>query len=148
MPLKQSAWAKGNQQAKRPQTAGAVHVQRFIYTVFSAADALLANDIVEIGELPPFCRIVDAKLYTNGTMTAVTADVGMLSGEYGDLDNARTVGKELFEAADLTAMARLVKSDALKIDSIEGSRGIGVKVLAAVPAAATKYLVLELSYIQ
>lgn len=148
MPLKQSAWAKGNDQAKRPQTAGAVHVQRFIYNAAIAADALLANDIVEIGELPPFCRIVDAKIYANGTMTGVTADVGLLSGEYGDLDNARTVGKELFEAADVTGMVRLVKSDALKIEPVERSRGIGVKVLAAVPAAATKYLVLELSYIQ
>lgn len=149
MALKQSSWAKGNNQSKRPQTSGALHVQRFIYPVKSNDDALAAGDIIEIGELPPFCRIIDAKVYTNGTFTAVTADVGILNGEYGDAtDQARTSGNEIFAAADLTTMTRLAKPDSLKIEPVEASRGIGVKVSATVAAAADKYIVLELHYIQ
>lgn len=149
MALKQSIWAKGNEQSKRPQTSGALHTQRFIYRVPAVADALAAADIVEIGELPPFCRIIDAKIYTNGTFTGVTADVGILNGEYGDVtDQARTSGNEIFAAADLTTMTRLAKSDSLKIEPVEASRGIGVKVSGAVTAAANKYIVLELTYQQ
>lgn len=149
MALKQSPWALGSNQSKRPQTSGALHVQRFIYDLSVAANAAAINDIIEIGELPPFCRIIDAKVYTNGTFTGVTADVGIMSGEYGDNDPTRTVGAELYTAVDLTVMTRLVKSDSLKIAPTESSRGIGVKILgAAASVAATKYIVLELHYTQ
>ena len=151
MALKQSPWALGNNQSKRPQTAGALHTQRFIYDLSAGANALAIGDIVEIGELPPFCRIIDAKVYTNGSFAAATADIGLMSGDYGDASNdpVRTSGAELFTAVDLTAMARLTKPDSLKIEPTEVSRGIGVKIAgAAVAAAAGKYLVLELSYIQ
>ena len=149
MALKQSSWALGNNQSKRPQTSGALHVQRFIYNIPTSAYALAAADIVEIGELPPFCRIIDAKIYTNGTFTGITADVGLLSGEYGDAtDGTRTSSNEIFAAADLTTMTRLSKSDSLKIAPIEASRGIGVKVSGTVGNAADKYIVLELHYTQ
>ncbi|ARV77113.1 hypothetical protein SKUL_14 [Pseudomonas phage Skulduggery] len=149
MAIKQSEWALGNNQAKRPQTAGAVHAQRFRYNVVGAKGAIAAGDILEIGELPPYCKIVDAKLYTNGTFTGLTADVGLLTGEYGDaLDAARTVDKLLFDAADLTVLSRLTKTDGLKLEDAQVSRGIGLKFSAAIPAAAAKYIVLELDYIQ
>lgn len=151
MALKQSPWALGNNQSKRPHSAGALHTQRFIYDLSVAANAAAINDIIEIGELPPFCRIIDAKIYTNGTFTGVTADVGIMTGDYGDAsgDPVRTMSDQLYTAADLTTMTRLAKSDSLKIEPVEYSRGIGVKVLgAAATSAASKYIVLELSYIQ
>lgn len=150
MAIKQSEFAKGGNQSLRPHSAGAVHVTRFVYPVGVAAQALGAGDILEIGELPPFCRIIDAKLYTNGTFTGLTADVGLMTGAYGDaLDVSRTAGKQLYEAADLTTLARITKSEPLKIAPVDDlSRGIGITVSAAVPAAAGKYIVLELSYVQ
>lgn len=145
MAIKQSLWAKGNQQSKRPQTAGAVHTQLFSY---DAAAGLLAADILELGELPPGCRVVDAILFTEGTFTGLTADVGIMSGTYGDPDASRTSGNQLYDDADLTAVVRLSKRDMLLLAPVEGSRGIGLKVSADVAAGAGKKIHLQLSYIQ
>lgn len=145
MAIKQSLWAKGNQQSKRPQTAGAVHAQLYSY---DAAAGLLAADILEIGELPPGCKVVDAIVFTEGTFTGITANVGIMSGAYGDPDAARTSGSEIFAAADLTTFARLAKRDSLLLASVEASRGIGLKVSADVDAGAGKKIHLMLFYIQ
>lgn len=145
MAIVQSLWAKGNQQSKRPQTAGAVHAQLFSY---DASAGLLAADILEIGELPPGCQIVDAMVFTEGTFTGITANVGLMSGEYGSTDAARTSGTELYSAADLTTFARLVQKSTLLIAPSVAARGIGVKVSADVTAAAGKKIHLMLFYVQ
>lgn len=146
MALKQSAWALGNQVSVRPQTAGADHTQRF---TFEAAAGLAIGDIVEIGELPPYAIITDAKIFTEGTFTGATADVGLMSGEYGLNDAARTSGNQLFVAADLTAFVRIVKGEPLLLAASELPRGIGVKIAGAVVAAAAgKRIHLVLSYRQ
>ncbi|NTE96692.1 hypothetical protein [Agrobacterium tumefaciens] len=140
MALKQSPWALGSQMTVRPQTAGAVHSQRFTYDVTSAAAALAVGDIVEIGELPPYAYVVDALVFTEGVFTGATADIGLMSGEYGFNDAARTSGNEMFAAVDLaaasTAVARLAKPAALLLGHTEQSRGIGVKIAGAAVAAA------------
>ena len=145
MAIVQSLWAKGNQQSKRPQTAGAVHAQLYSY---DASAGLLAADILEIGELPPGCQIVDAMVFTEGTFTGLTADVGLMSGTYGDTDAARTSGSEVFNDADLTAFTRLVQKSTLLIAPSVAARGVGVKVSADVTAGAGKKIHLLLSYIQ
>lgn len=145
MAIKQSLWAKGNQQSKRPQTAGAVHTQLFSY---DAAAGLLAADILELGELPPNCRVVDAILFTEGAFTGLTADVGIMSGTYGDADSVRTSGAELYDNADLTTVARMTLKTMLLTAPSEASRGIGLKVSADVTAGAGKKIHLQLSYIQ
>lgn len=146
MALKQSAWALGNQVAVRPQTAGADHTQRF---TFEASAGLAIGDIVEIGELPSYAIITDAKVFTEGTFTGATADVGLMSGEYGLNDPARTSGNQLFAAADLTAFTRIVKGEPLLLAASELPRGIGVKIAGAVVAAAAgKRIHLVLTYRQ
>lgn len=146
MALKQSAWALGNQVSVRPQTAGCDHTQRF---TFEAAAGLAIGDIVEIGELPSYCVITHAQVFTEGTFTGATADVGLMSGEYGLNDAARTSGNQLFAAADLTAFTRLAKPECLLLAPTELPRGIGIKIAgAAVAAAAGKRIHLVLSYRQ
>ena len=141
----QSLWAKGNQQSKRPQTAGAVHAQ--LYS-FDASAGLLAADILEIGELPPDCQIVDAMVFTEGTFTGITANVGLMTGAYGDADSVRTVGTEIYAAADLTTFARLVQKSTLLIAPSQAARGIGVQVSGNVAAGAGKKIHLMLFYAQ
>jgi hypothetical protein len=146
MAIIQSAWAKGNRQAVRPQTAGASHTQKFTFDFSSKAVA--SADILEIGELPPFCQIGAATLVPEGDFTGVTVDVGLMSGAYGDAeDTARTSGNELF-AAQAVQFASLSKGEALLIKSVEGSRGIGVKFSGNIGAAAGKKLHLVLFYYQ
>lgn len=148
MAIKQSAWAKGNKVAVRPQTSGADHTQLFTYEVAAAGDALAANDIVEIGCLPPYAVITEAKIFTEGTFTGITADVGLMSGEYGSNDQARTSGNQLYAAVDLTTFTRLAKPESLLLARVEADRGIGVKVSGTVAAAAGKKIHLLLTYRQ
>ncbi|MBB76624.1 MAG: hypothetical protein CMJ75_19125 [Planctomycetaceae bacterium] len=145
MALKQSAWAKGIVQTPRPQTHGAVHVALFTFIV----DAALASaDVIEIGELPPFARIVDARVFTEGTFTGITGTVGIVSGEYGYMDDARTSNDVIFSGADLTQVQRMTNPAGLLLAPTEQARGIGVKVSAAVPAAAGKKIHVQLMYTQ
>lgn len=145
MAIQQSAWAKGQEQSKRPHSAGAVHTQLFSY---DASAGLLAADTLELGELPPYCKIVDAILFTEGTFTGLTANVGLMSGEYGSTDAARTTGTDIYAAADLTAFVRLVQKSTLLLASSEASRGIGLRVSADVTAGAGKKIHLQLRYTQ
>lgn len=149
MALKQSAWALGNQVSVRPQTAGCDHTQRFTFEVDVLARALAIGDIVEIGELPSYCVITAVQVFTEGTWTGATADIGLMSGEYGLNDAARTSGNQLFAAADLTAFNRLVKPECLLLPFSELPRGIGIKIAgAAVAQAAGKRIHLVLTYRQ
>ena len=90
---------------------------------------------------------------TEGTLTGLTADVGVMTGEVGaDLNpdgTARTSGVEFFDDADLTVrLASLSKADPLLLAPQEYERSIGVKVSGAVAAAAGKRLHLFLYYHQ
>lgn len=151
MALFQSPWATGMLLPARPQTAFATHSQLYIMDIPAAGIA--ANDILELAILPPYARIVDAKLITAGSLGAATVDVGLMSGLTGELTNedgsARTVGTELFAAAALTAeVTQLAKSAALLVGPTQKDRSIGLKFSAAVTAGAGKKIGLLLSIAQ
>src|SRR5690606_22896116 len=113
-----------------------VHSQLYSITLSSTVET---TDIIEIGELPPFARVCDAMIFTEGTFTGITADVGLMSGTYGDALSARTADSKLFAAADLaaggTAVVRLSKKDMLLEPTVEASRGIGIVVSGQVAGA-------------
>ena len=151
MALIQSDWAKGLLPVARPHSAWAVHAQLFIVNVPAAGFA--ANDILELAVLPPYARIVGAKLVTSGVDDEATVDVGLMSGTTGELlnddDTARTCGTELFAAADITEEVTFISTAAsLLIKPTENDRSIGVKFSAAVAAGADKQLGLLLHFAQ
>lgn len=151
MALIQSPWATGMLLPARPQTAFSTHSQLFIVDVPAAGFA--SGDILELAILPPYARIVDAKLITVGSLGAATVDVGLMSGLTGEPTNedgsSRTVGAELFAAAALTAeVTQLAKSAALLVEPTQKDRSIGVKFSAAVTAGAGKKIGLLLSIAQ
>lgn len=151
MAIVQSQWIKGQQTTIRPQTAGDSSVTEFIYD-FGKETPLAAGDILELGILPAYAIVHAATIFTEGTFTALTADVGLMSGEVGAATNpdgtARTSGNEAFAAVDLTTFASLSKKDMLLVAPSEKERSIGVKVSDAVAAAAGKKLHLLLFYRQ
>lgn len=137
----------GNLGVAYPECAGEVTFNKFV-VVLTAAQ-LVVNTIAEIGILPAGCTVVDAVLRstdldTDGT-PAVTLDVGLMSGEVGVEDVARTVGQEIFAAATTaqaggsTAMAETLKAG---IAPTATNRAIGVKVATAPDAAATGTITL------
>lgn len=145
MAIHQSDWATGKKQTYRPQTAGAVHAQRFEITL---AKTVAAADIVELGVLPPYARIVGATLVPEGSFAAITADIGIMSGDTGDTDPTRTSGDELFDGAALSAVTSAVGAEALLLEATELPRSIGVKFSAEVTGATTKKLTLIVFYAQ
>lgn len=150
MAIVQSDFGKGSRIASEPRAAGTVHSQRFVFDF--TGQSLAAGDILELGVLPAYCRIVDATLITEGTAfaAATTADIGFMSGTFGDATDAtRTSGNEVFAAADATLrLQRMAKPDAVLVEPVDYARGIGVKFSAAVAAAATKKVSLILFYHQ
>lgn len=149
MAIKQSPWALNQRTANRPQSAGAVHVTKFYHEFLSAA---AGGDIVDIGHLPAGAYVVDARVYTEGVFTGITADVGIMSGTPGSLDAARTCGNEIFAAVDLAAanaaVANMTKVAGFQIAPADTHRSIGVKLSDAVAAAAGKKVWVVLEYAQ
>lgn len=150
MALIQSGYVLGTLPVARPQTAYATHSQLFIVDVPAAGFA--AGDILELAVLPPYSVIVDAKLVPIGSLGAATVDVGIMSGEVGELTNsdgtARTNDNQIFDDAALTDLVRLTKTDPLVLAQTDKPRSIGVTFSAAVTAGAGKRIGLLLDFVQ
>ncbi|MED5545696.1 MAG: hypothetical protein VYD90_10640 [Pseudomonadota bacterium] len=146
MTIVHSRAANGTVNTPRPQTAGAVHAAKFSIAI---ASALAAGTILELGVLPAFAQVVDYKLVPEGDFGEVTCSGGLMTGELGSDDEARTVGTELFEAGTaLDAAASPDLPSAFAIKSIEGDRGIGLEFSGEVAGAPDKRLTLILFYHQ
>lgn len=122
---------------------------------FTVPAGLALNDIVEMLPLPALCTVVDATLISddldsNGT-PLISLDVGILSGEAGKNDAARTCGNEFF-AADTVGRAggssRMSKAAGFRIAKTDQPRGIGIKVAAAAATLVAGAKVTLLLYVK
>lgn len=147
MAIKQSAWAAGRKVAAVSGCAGEVVAQKFEFTV---NEDLSIGDIVEIGVLPAEHDAADVIAIVDGMGAGVTADVGIMSGDYGDTDQARTSGNEFIAAADVAAdvVARMSAKGGFRLDSARKDRSIGVKIGGAGVTASGQIITLEVLYRQ
>ena len=151
MALIQSRWALGNSPVARPQTAHSTHSQLFIVDVPAAG--FQVGDILELAVLSPYANIVDAAIVPIGSLGAATVDIGVMSGEVGELLNAdgspRTNGNQLFAGTTITGLTRLTKTDMLVLAATDKPRSIGVTFAgAAVTAGIGKRFGLLLHFVQ
>lgn len=147
MSLHQSAWAKGRKQAVSPSMAGQIVNVLFIYDIGVGADgALTAADKVEIGTLPAGAKVVDAVL-SGVTGGACTATLGIMSGDAGANDAARTVGTDFFAATSINGAAtRMSALTAFDVATSDVDRGIGCTISANVAETAGRYIKASVSY--
>lgn len=141
--------ATGIKPTGRPQTAGAVHCQRVTFVFSSTFTA--ASDKLDLGVLVAGATIVDAILVPEGTLTDATAKIGLMSGSVGSLDNARTVGSEVFEDIELDeGTKRAVKPAGFLIPAVDYDRSIGLTIggVTSIAGASTKKVTLLLFYMQ
>lgn len=142
---------KQSEMAKRRETppSGYVHGARMVAIssyVFSELFTA-ASDKLELGILPADTQPVAARLIGEN-LGAVNAVLGIMTGEPGDPDNARTVGNELFAATSVeTNPADATTLACLKIAPSDKHRSIGVTLSGNITAAANKKLTLVLEYI-
>jgi len=138
MPLKQNDWAYGRKTVPDACRAGAVTCAKFDFTI-KDGETLAAADIVEIGGLLAFNEIVSYKLVHDAAGGTTTAKVGLLSGEFGDEDDSRTLGAEMYAAAAVAAAG--VKTTELAgillADSTDNDRGIGLQLSADTTASGS-----------
>jgi hypothetical protein len=119
-----------NQSVAYPGSAGELVVNRFEMTVPAGTPT---TDIIEIGVIPPNCRVVDAILDLGGALgTTAVADVGVMSGTPGDPSAARTCGAEFFTGVSGTTAApgtvtRMSALTGFRVNPSPAERGIGFK---------------------
>ena len=142
MALIQSDAAKGIIPITYPGAAGVVVAQRYTIEV---PTSVVDGDIIELGCIPPGCRVVDMILDSDDLDTgtpAIVLDVGVMSGSWGDNDAARTCGDEFLDGVTVAQAGGVVRptlAKAFRVDAAATARSIGVKIVtdAATAAAGT-----------
>lgn len=147
MALFQSKWGNGKKAAAVSREARGVVVERFEYEI---DEDLAIGDEIEIGRLPAYHFPVDAVLINEALGASVTVDVGIMSGDAGANDAARTVGDELFDGTAVTnaAVTRMSKAAGFQIAATDADRGIGAIIAGAGVTASGQKLTLILTYAQ
>lgn len=144
MALFQSKVARGKATPPTGYVSGARMTAVFTHTFDAAFTA--ASDKLELGLLPAGAQLLRAELIS-GALGAITADVGLMSGEAGTPDGARTVGNEILNDASVNGTAVSATTAAcIAIAPDEGNRGIGVTLSGNVVAGANKTLTLVIDY--
>ena len=151
MAIRQSKWAAGLLNVPYPSYAGHLVAVRFSF-VFLAAQLVL-NDIIELACLPAGCSLFGATLDSDdldtGGSPAVSFDLGLMSGDWGDPSQSRTVGAELFSGTTVAragGLDRPVLASAWRIAPAAKPRSIGLKIAAAPATAAGGEVGLSLHY--
>jgi hypothetical protein len=111
--------------------AGNVISNDYFYDLPTAQN--VTGDIIDIGTLPAYMTVSDAVLIVDDidSGAGVVLDVGIMSGEPGSTDTARTCGAEIFSGAttgQAGGTARPTLASAFKILPTEADRSIGVKI--------------------
>lgn len=133
MALIQSNAAKGITPLPYPTQAGMAVAHRFFIDLASAPSL---NDIIEIAPLPALTRVLDVVLDTDDldTGTSIQLDVGVMSGNWQESNNARTVGNEFIAGSAIAqtgGVARVAKAAGIRVAAAGNDRSIGVKIAAA-----------------
>lgn len=151
MALLQGPVAKGSQAVAYPSSAGETVTNRFEVTVPATGAGSAVGDIIEIGSLPPNCRVVEMAIDNDAVVGATFGcDVGLMSGEPGALFNSdgvtpRTCGAEYFSAQALSVVAapgtlvsQMTLSSGFRVTPTGKERSIGMKITTRTTPAAGK----------
>jgi hypothetical protein len=122
-----------------PHRSGETITVIFSYT-FSTTLAI--GDIVELYPVFGHGKIVGFDFETEN-VGAIAIDIGLMSGEAGSNDQARTCGAQLISNVAANAAVASRSSSILQLTALQGGVGdknvsIGVKALAELVAGATK----------
>lgn len=138
-------------QARRKETPPAgyqsgVVMSQVVEFTFSAAYTA-ATDFVEMFMLPAGARLLSVRaIFAN--IGAVNTALGIVSGEFGSTDSARTVGTELFSAQTMVnGQVEVTTTNCLAVARDQTKhRGIGLKPAADIAAGGTKKVTLLVHY--
>ncbi|WWT39855.1 hypothetical protein [Microcystis phage Mwe-JY25] len=142
MPIFQSDAARGLVTPPMPINAGTPTEMRYQMQIPSSG--LLVGDIFELAAIPPNMRVsnlmIDVDDLDTNASPLISLDVGIMSGQFGDTNQARTCGSEFWAAfigARTGGIFMPTAVGALRTGKSPVARSIGVRIvaLAATPAA-------------
>lgn len=138
MPLKQSKQVRAG--AAVPSFDGQEAMPVTAEYTIKAGDT--TGDVIEFHGLPSNCLVTDMTVHTDGIGAKV--DIGLLSGELGQADNARTCGQEFGagQATDAAGVSYLAKS-LIGVGKSDAERPWGVKLLGAPVVGKTLRITLS-----
>ena len=134
MPIYRHKGLKANRNLMEPLEAACPVSLAFEY-ITSASEPLATGTLIEIGGIPPYCVVTDAFFVMEDldAGAAASIEIGVLSGNYGKVDDTRTVGTQ-FATANTTAPRSggliTATAAALLLEPAETERGIGIKFVA------------------
>ena len=131
-----------------PAPSDAVCAMAITTDYVTPTGGIAAGSIIEMGAIPDNCIPVDLVIHTGILGASVTLDAGIMSGDYADTDQARTLGSEFFASAQAAATAVLLrgtKSFAAVAPSATvrswGLKTAGATTSAGISVRATLYVV-------
>lgn len=138
-------------QGKRKETppagyASGIRLTQIVEFIFAAAFAT-ATDRVEMFILPAGARLLKVRaIFAN--IGAVNTSLGIMSGDVGSTDNARTVGTELFSAQTMAnAEVEVTTTNCLAVARDHTKhRSIGMIPASDIAAGGTKKVTLIVEY--
>lgn len=149
MTTRQTIYSNGTKsvpQGSRDAGSDIAFLAEYSLAVGAGPALVAASDRVEMFILPAGMVITDmAVMGVAGS--AITCNVGIMSGTAGDPDNARTVGAEYFTAASLNAAGavRMTQDSGFKVPAVDYDRGVGVTVSADMALGAGRYIRLKVN---
>lgn len=139
MPIKQSAYFKGNARTPVPVPHRKGEVIEYLFT-HTFTETIGTADILELFPVFPYGRIVGFD-FAAENVGAINLSIGTMSGASGSLDSARTVGSQLINAAVSTTPLASTLTQLAALAAIgETPVSIGLVPSAEIVAGATKKL--------
>lgn len=138
----QNAVGKRQVMPPTPFQAGDVMVADFVVDL--SAGFVSASDKFEIGMLPAGCQVIDYLIIP--TSMNGNATIGFMSGEWGVIDAARTVGADFMSALTLASTMIRATAFAAGLAANAAHRSIGFTNSADVAAGAGKGFTLRVWY--
>lgn len=107
---------------------------------FTVPTGAVVNDVVEFGAIPHQARIVDVEVFQDGVGAGCTADIGLISGNYGDALGTRTCGAEFYAALAIATAGKAaqVTKNLMAVTPSDSAVGFGLKFTGANPTAGKK----------
>ena len=148
MAIKQSAYFKGNARTPVPHPHRKGETLTFIFT-HTFTEALADTDVLELFPIFPYGRIVSFE-FTSANIGTAALDIGLMSGDAGSLDAARTSDDVLIDgvAANASTGTKTALADIAAIAmNGETAVSVGVKTATTIAAASNKTLTVLITVV-
>lgn len=107
---------------------------------FVVPTGALVNDVVEFGAIPHMARVVDVEVFQDGVGVGCTADIGLISGDYGGDLQSRTCGSEFYGALPIATAGKAIQTtrNLMAVEPRNSAVGFGLRFTGAAPTSGRK----------